>query len=474
MKPEVLSMTLKKMVKYRHLRKLLAKKIDDYIHEALVENNDEDLKTVAIKRYQYLSAMLHCLIKNIDRGYVSPQIISKIIDVFVQNNLLRGDDSYARSVEWYKNKYGELPPTFLVFSPTQRCNLRCIGCYAASCAETSATVPYPYVDRVVREVHDLFGSRFITISGGEPFMYRSEGKTLLDIYRKYDDMFFLVYTNGTLITEEVAKALAEVANVTPAISVEGFEDLTDERRGPGTFKKILRAMEHLRNAGVPFGVSVTATSRNVDVLLSDEFYDYYFEQQGVCYIWQFQLMPIGRGKDEMRLMVPPEKRLELYRKWEYLLAEKKYCLADFWNSGVLSRGCIAYGRSGGYAYVDWHGNVTPCAFIPYYVDNIYDLYSNGKTLADAMFSEFMKNGRKWQRQYGLDDWKKPDNWLMPCSIRDHYEIFRKSILPRDARPEDDNAREALQSQEYFETLRQYDEKLRELTGKIWESEYLEV
>jgi MoaA/NifB/PqqE/SkfB family radical SAM enzyme len=474
MKPEIVSSTLKKMVNHRPLRKLLAKRIDDYIYRNMVNDDSEDLRQVQIKRYEFLSAMLRCVNRNISKGYISKQVMRRIIDVFVQNNLICDDQSRTQAIEKYKEKYGEMPPSFIVFSPTQKCNLKCIGCYAGSGADTAATIPYPVVDRVVSEVHDLFGGRFITISGGEPFLYRSEGKTLLDIYKKYDDMFFLVYTNGTVVNEEVARSLAKSANVTPAVSVEGLEEQTDQRRGTGTFKRILSALEHLRNQGVPFGISVTATSKNMDVLLGDEFYDFYFEKQGASYMWEFQLMPIGRGKDELDLMVNPQERLKLYRKWEKLLGDKKYCLADFWNSGVLARGCIAYGRSGGYAYVDWHGNVTPCAFIPYYVDNIYELYRNGKTLADAMYSDFMKNGRKWQREYGLDDCKKPNNWLMPCSIRDHHEIFRNSVLPKEAKPEDENAREALESSEYFEALKHYDEELEDLTEKIWKNEYLNV
>ena len=141
---------------------------------------------------------------------------------------------------------------------------------------------------------------------------------------------------------------------------------------------------------------------------------------------------------------------------------------------MLSRGCIAYGRSGGYFYIDWYGNVTPCAFIPYYVDNIYELYKNGKCLSDALFSDFMVKGRQWQHEYGLKDWKKPCNWLMPCSIRDHYELFRNTVLPSNAEPEDENAREALESEEYFEIMKDYDRKLQALTEKVWESEYLKV
>ena len=396
MKPDVISSTLIKMVNHKHLRKLFVKRADDYIYKNIVNDDSEDLQQVQLKRYQFLSAMLHCVVRNIDKGNVSAEIIRKIVDVLVENNLIREDLSYNQAMEKFEEKYGEPPPTFIVFSPTQKCNLNCIGCYASSTSKTAATIPYPIVDRVVGEVHDSWGSRFMTISGGEPLMYKSEGKTLLDIFKKYSDMFFLVYTNGTAINEEVAAELAKSANATPAISVEGFEKETDQRRGAGIHKKILKAFEYLRQAGVPFGISVTATSKNVDLLLKDEFYDFYFAEQGACYMWQFQLMPIGRGKDEIDLMVNPQKRVQLYRKWEKLLSEKRYCLADFWNSGVLARGCIAYGRSGGYIYIDWHGNVTPCAFIPYYVDNIYDLYNSGKTLSDALFSDFMKNGRKWQ------------------------------------------------------------------------------
>jgi hypothetical protein len=84
----------------------------------------------------------------------------------------------------------------------------------------------------------------------------------------------------------------------------------------------------------------------------------------------------------------------------------------------------------------------------------------------------MKNGRKWQNDYGLDNWKKPENWLMPCSIRDHYEIFRNSVLPKDAKPEDQKAKEALESAEYFNIMKNYDKQLKKLTKDIWEIEYI--
>jgi len=61
-----------------------------------------------------------------------------------------------------------------------------------------------------------------------------------------------MYTNGTLIDKKMAKRMADLGNVVPQVSVEGFEKETDARRGKGVFKKILRAFENMREAGVPF------------------------------------------------------------------------------------------------------------------------------------------------------------------------------------------------------------------------------
>ncbi len=464
--------TLTKMSGHSHLRRWLTGRLDHYLHKALVEEDSENLRSVQEKKYEFLVAMLHSAVRNMEKGYISKSVISRLIEVFVQNCLFGNTGARRAQVRGFEEKYHIRPPSFIVLSPTQRCNLQCKGCYAGSTASTAATLSYSVMDRIVSEVHDIFGIRFITISGGEPLMYRDAGKTLLDIFRKYSDMFFHVYTNGTLITPQLAEELSDLGNVTPAISVEGFERETDERRGEGTYRKILDAFGNLRHAGVPFGVSVTATDRNVDLLLTDNFYDFFFGEQGITYMWQFQLMPIGRGRQTLDLMVTPEKRVDLYRMWERMLNANKYCVADFWNSGVLSNGCIAYGRDGGYIYVDWNGNITPCVFIPYYADNIHELYRNGGTIADALFSRFMKNGRDWQDEYGLRDLKRPANWLMPCSIRDHYECFRKLILSPDAKPENKSAAEILESDDYYAALREYDEELSRLTERIWNEEYL--
>jgi len=462
---------LKKGIESKTGRRILLKNFTQKTYKALVEENKEDLKTIQIKKYQWVSALITQLAKNLDKGYISPSVAKKLLEVLGLNSFFRNRLSEIKKAkENYRKKYQINPPSFIVISPTQKCNLKCTGCYAASSPKATATLPFEIFDRILKENHDIFGSRFVTISGGEPLMYKDKDRDIFNIFEKYNDTCFIFYTNGTLITEEIAKKLAKIGNAIPQISVEGLEKETDERRGQGIFKRILKSMDYLKNAGVPFVISVTATKQNLDTLLKDEFYNFWFEKQGASYMWLFQLMPIGRGQEVFDLMPAPEDRVKLFRKWEELL-KKGYPIADFWNSGILSSGCIAYGRPGGYLYIDWNGNIMPCVFIPYFVNNVYDLYAKGKTIADALFSDFFKKGREWQKKYGFNCPQKIGNWLMPCSIRDHYKYFKEKILPKEIRGADKFALEALKSEEYFAGLIKYDQKLKKLTQPIWDKEF---
>ena len=72
------------------------------------------------------------------------------------------------------------------------------------------------------------GNVFFGIVGGEPFMHPQ----LLDMLEPHPDCYFQVFTNGQFITDEIAKrSCGRLGNVTPLISVEGTEIVSDERRG---------------------------------------------------------------------------------------------------------------------------------------------------------------------------------------------------------------------------------------------------
>jgi MoaA/NifB/PqqE/SkfB family radical SAM enzyme len=267
--------------------------------------------------------------------------------------------------------------------------------------------------------------------------------------------------------------MAEAGNMTVNISVEGFEEKTDGRRGKGTYQRILNGMANLRHAGVPFGLSLTGTRYNAEEILSDEFLDFFLNEQYALYIWLFQYMPIGRSYTLDLLPTPQQRAWMWKRSWE-VVRERKIMLADFWNFGTVSDGCIAAARPSGYMYIDWNGKVTPCVFMPYAATTVYDLYQNGGTLDDVYQEPFLKAIRDWQMDYALSATCQEDhgNWIMPCPIRDHHDECRKLIDQYGAEPEDEMAAQALEDGNYYEGMLSYDEALHAALDPLWEEHYL--
>jgi predicted heme/steroid binding protein len=184
-------------------------------------------------------------------------------------------------------------------------------------------------------------------------------------------------------------------------------------------------------------------------------------------------MPIGRGVD-VSWQVPPLTRRKMWEWEQKMIREKRLFLADFWNCGTLSSGCIAAGRSGGYLYIDWNGNIYPCVFVPYWKDNVNDLLAQGQLLTDALFSDLFKGIRDWQRSYSyLQPPENRGNEIRPCFIRDHHKKAHEHFLNTAAKPAYSSAEIALHDPEYYQGMIEYDTKVAELLDPIWKKLYLE-
>jgi len=284
------------------IRKRALKMVEKKFYRAYVEENVRFPQKVQEDKFTMARNMMWAIDQAIEKGNISQSVLPKFLPAFGKV-WLHGSVNRAK----FREEHGMEPPVFLTISPTKFCNLQCTGCYANSSKAAEDKLPYEIVDRIVTEKTNLWGSHLTVLSGGEPSLYNSDGKTIIDLAAEHSDNLFLMYTNGTTINERMAKRLAEVGNITPAISVEGFQAETDARRGEGTFDKILRAFERLKALGVPFGISVTATKHNAELVVSDEFMDYYFDEMGAMYGWIFQYMPIGRSHT-LDLMVTLEQR----------------------------------------------------------------------------------------------------------------------------------------------------------------------
>ncbi len=449
------------------IRELVLKKVVDEVYKKLIleESDIYPLKEQQDKFY-IASALLHSIDRTMSNS-ISPKCRDALLNIVVGKILTGGDTEPKKK---FFDEFGFAPPTFVTISPTKACNLKCIGCYASSGDKNAEKLDFDVFDRIIRETRELWGSHFTVISGGEPLLY----KGIFDIAEKYKDTFFLMYTNGTLIDEKIARRLAKLGNVTPAISVEGFEEETDARRGKGVYKRIRQAMNNLESAGVPFGLSITATKQNVDIITSDEFYDSYFEKEPrAMYGWIFHYMPIGRSYT-IELMPTPEQRLLMWEKNRKMVREQNIFIADFWNDGTVTDGCISAGRTGGYFYINWNGDCSPCVFQPYAIHNINEVYKNGGNLNTVLNSELFKAIRKWQDEYAYKQPKdRKKNLLRPCFIRDHYGAYQKLLECHKSYPIDKEARDALNDEEYRKKLTAYGDKIEELTKDIWEKEYLQ-
>ncbi len=402
--------------------------------------------------------MLRAMVYSGMRFGTSSKFTNTIISKAILSNLRAEKEKEFRAI------FNFDPPGFMTISPAKKCNLRCQGCYANS-ASDKEQLPYDIFSRAIKEMRDLWGARFVVISGGEPMLYKWGNKGIIDIFEENPESLFLMYTNGSLINEKIAKKFANLGNITPAISVEGMKKTTERRRGDGFFDRIVSTLQLLKKYRVTFGISITATRDNAEEIVSDEFIDLYFNKLGAAYAWVFHYMPIGRDITP-ELIPTPEQRIMLWEKSWGIVRDKKIMYADFWNHGPVSDGCISAGRPGGYFYVDWQANVYPCVFFPYAAANLKEIYAKGENLNYLINLPLPKRIREWQFKY----WKEGD-LLRPCPIRDHYLLAKKLVIETKAKPADEAAAEILANPDYEKKMSEYDSELELKTKIIWERVY---
>jgi len=422
------------------------------------------LPSVQDDRIAMATAITESVYRGLRGKHFSDAYLRGILQVLIKTLFIdRGDPEQQKQ---FQEAFGKLAPSFLLLAPGKACNLRCPGCYSDS-DDRKASLEWSLIDRIVEEAKELWGERLFVISGGEPFAYRSEGKGIMEFFEKHQDSFFLVFTNATLIDDEVSRRLSRSGNVLLCLSIEGFRALTDARRGDGVFDQVTETMDRLNRDGVPFGVSLTATCHNVEEILSEEFVEFIMKK-GALLAFMFHYMPIGRSFT-LDLMPTPEQRAWMWRRsWE-IVREKQFFMPDFWNHGTCVDGCIAAGGhgQGGYFYIDWNGAVTPCVFMPYSPLNIRDVYAEGKTLNDVWQEPFFQAVRQWQYDY-IDDGR---SMIAPCPNRDHHDELEQLLLHYEPEPTDSNAAETLIDPEYTRGLVAYDRRFEAITGGIWEDHY---
>lgn len=314
----------------------------------------------------------------------------------------------------YREQYNCNIPWAILMDPTSACNLNCIGCWAAQYG-SKLSMNFNTLDRIIRQGKEL-GVYFYAYSGGEPLIRK---KDIIKLCEKHRDCMFTAFTNGTLIDEEFADEMLRVKNFIPGISIEGFEEETDSRRGEGTYKAVIRAMEILKRKKLAFGVSCCYTRKNAEIIGSEEFIDDIISK-GAKFAWFFTYIPVGADAVP-ELMVTAEQREFMYRQIRKFRKTKPLFTMDFWNDGEYVEGCIAGGRR--YMHINAGGDIEPCAFIHYSDSNIYE-----KTLLEALQSPLFM---QYHNQQPFNS-----NHLRPCPLLDNPECLVKVVEAAGAKSTD--------------------------------------
>jgi len=342
-----------------------------------------------------------------------------------------------------RKKYGCNIPWAILLDPTSACNLHCTGCWAAEYGN-KLNLSYEEIDDIIRQGKAL-GVYLYIYTGGEPLVRK---KDLIRLCEEHSDCVFLCFTNGTLIDETFTDDLLRVGNFVPAISLEGFEEATDFRRGEGVFKKATAAMELLRKKKLLYGISACYTSANFASITSEEFFDSLIEM-GAYFIWYFHYMPVGNDALP-ELMPTPEQRVETYHRIRHYRAAKPLFAMDFQNDAEYVGGCIAGGRR--YFHINANGDIDPCVFIHYSDSNIRE-----KTILEALRSPMMMayhDGQPFN-----------ENMLRPCPMLENPEKLREMVGKTQAHSTD------LQSPETVEHLcakcDRYAENWKPAAEQLW-------
>lgn len=293
-----------------------------------------------------------------------------------------------RSVHLHKRrlKRGEFFPPFLYLSVINSCNLRCQGCWVDVAAKQHK-IELEAANKTIAEAKAM-GNSFFGILGGEPFMHRD----LLKIFEANPDVYFQVFTNGHFITDEVAAELRRLGNVTPLISVEGTEIISDTRRGrAGVLSQTMKGLEAALRHKLLVGVCTSVCKTNIDDLVRDAWVDRLIEM-GVMYCWFHIYRPVGPESNAQLALSSDEQR----RVRQFVVdtrVNKPIVVIDAYHDDAGNALCPA--ATGFTHHVGPWGDIEPCPVIQLAKESIHD----ARPLADTFNnSEFLKDFRELTAQ----------------------------------------------------------------------------
>ena len=324
-------------------------------------------------------------------------------------------------------------PPILILSITHKCNLNCLGCFASAVGISSSdqskfhkkALSIDDWEGIITQARELGVYTFL-IAGGEPFVFDG----LLDLCKKFDDSLFLIFTNGTAIREQDFQQLKKMVNTGILVSVEGSDQMTDLRRGPGVHEKAIQTAKKLGKSGILSGISVTITNENYLYWMQEENLDMYIED-GLHMGFFTEYIPVTADpasaikKDSVcstshqqtgaQKCLNKDQRLAFRKQILYYKDNKQMFIIHSPGDEELFGGCVSSGK--GFAHINAFGDLTPCPVADIATHNLKSSDLKGG-LSSELFTQLRKNGEMLENIDG------------PCALYEHQEeleALRKKV-----------------------------------------------
>jgi MoaA/NifB/PqqE/SkfB family radical SAM enzyme len=270
-----------------------------------------------------------------------------------------------RSVQRFKKriKRGEYFPPFLYISIINSCNLRCQGCWVKVDGPRQI-IEADRMDRIIADAKKQ-GNSFFGILGGEPFMHPQ----LLEILGRHPECYFQIFTNGQLITDEIAAKLRELGNCTPLVSIEGNEVVSNERCGRlNVFNRTLTGLENCLKHRLITGVATSVCQTNIDDLVNESWVQRLIDM-GAHYVWFHTYRPVGADAHP-ELALRPEQVLRVRKFIVELRRKMPIGVIDaYWDDKGQALCPMATGIS---HHINPWGEIEPCPIIQFARETVHD------------------------------------------------------------------------------------------------------
>lgn len=270
------------------------------------------------------------------------------------------------------------------------CNLKCKHCYQEK--HIPVQLKFEQLIAILNQYRELLKKLnmkgHINLTGGEPLCCPFFFK-ILDEFQKDKSLYsFSILTNGTLITDEIAKKISNYNPEYVQVSLEGGKKMNDFVRGTGVYKKVAKAISYLKKYNIFVSLSFTATKlnykefpkvvkfaikNNVDNVWSDRFIPL-----GTDYDKEF-IMGLGETKKFLNIMEQERQKLKKIKSKTKIAM---YRALQFQKTNDYPYRCTA-GIS--LLTVMENGDLVPCRRLPIVVgnllnENMWDLYNNNEVL----------------------------------------------------------------------------------------------